>query len=38
MIIIEITELLIIEMLMKAFYPSTAIHWIRQIYLYTNYA
>ena len=36
--VLIVLKIVIIETLMKAFYPSTSIHRIRQIYVHMNYA
>ena len=36
--VLIVLKMVIIETLMKAFYPSTSIHWIRQTYVHMNYA
>ena len=36
--VLIVLKIVITETLMKAFYPSTSIHWIRPIYVHMNYA
>ena len=36
--VLIVLKIVTIETLMKAFYLSTSIHWIRQIYIHMNYA